>query len=134
MAGRRPLTTGHVERLVGSNRAKDRLRVFLETLRGTLDVPTACQALELCESHFHYARGKWLQEALELLEPRRMGRPPQPVDVTELTRERDRLLAEVQQLREALQGSEVRQEIVQILATPADSGGEKNDRVGPRPR
>ncbi len=71
--GRKPLATGHVNTLAGSTRAKDRLRVFLQTLRGELTVPKACEELGLSESQFHWVRGQWLQEALELLEPRPLG-------------------------------------------------------------
>lgn len=78
--GRKPLVTGHVDTLAGSTRAKDRLRVFLETLRGELTVPKACEELALSESQFHWARGQWLQEALELLESRPLGRPKQQPD------------------------------------------------------
>ena len=74
--GRKPLTTEHVNTLAGSSRAKDRLRVILETLRGELTIPDACSLLGIGEAQFHHLRHTWLQEAVELLEPRRVGRPP----------------------------------------------------------
>ena len=77
--GRKPLATGHVDRLDGSERAKERMTIILETLRGQMTIPVACQALGVCESRFHALRQDWLQESLELLEPRRPGRPPKPV-------------------------------------------------------
>ena len=77
--GRKPLATGHVDRLDGSERAKERMTVILETLRGQMTIPVACQALGVSESRFHALRQHWLQECLELLEPRRPGRPPKPV-------------------------------------------------------
>ena len=40
--GRKPLATGHVDRLQGSEPAKQRLAVLLETLHGVLPVPEAC--------------------------------------------------------------------------------------------
>jgi transposase-like protein len=109
--GRKPLSTAHVDHLYGSTRAKDRLRIFLETLRGTLTIPEACQLLELSEAQFHHARHKWLQESLELLEPRRVGRPPKQEDPAELTRQCARLEAEIETLRSEVQGAQVREEI-----------------------
>jgi transposase InsO family protein len=43
-------------------------------------VPEACRRLGIGESRFHDLRGAWLQEALELLEPRPLGRPPRAAD------------------------------------------------------
>ena len=77
-AGRKPLTTGHVENLDGSESAKQRLSAILETLRGAVTIPTASQSLGVCESRFHALRSDWLQQSLELLEPRKLGRPSKP--------------------------------------------------------
>jgi hypothetical protein len=74
--GRRPLAAGHVEHLNGSELAKLRLSLILRTMLGELSVAEACAELEVCESRFHALRTHWLQESLELLEPRRTGRPP----------------------------------------------------------
>ena len=133
-AGRKPLSMGHLDQLNGSARAKDRLRVFLETLRGTLAIADACELLGLSESHFHQARHSWLQEALELLEPRRMGRPPKQEDATELRRQRDQLEAEVMNLRSELEGARVREEIARIL-TAGEPGKKTTERtMGAKPR
>jgi len=128
--GRKPLTTQHVDRLYGSTRAKDRLRIFLETLRGVLTIPDACQLLELSEAQFHHLRHTWLQEALELLEPRRVGRPPKEQDGAELTRQCTQLEAEVTRLRAQVQGAQVREEIARILADPGSGPGKKKDDTG----
>jgi hypothetical protein len=129
--GRKPLTTKHVDRLYGSTRAKDRLRIFLETLRGMLTIPEACKLLELSEAQFHHLRHTWLQEALELLEPRRVGRPPREQDAAELTQQCAQLEAEVARLRAEVQGSQVREEIAKILADPAGGPGKKTEHEGP---
>jgi hypothetical protein len=76
--GRPPLAEGHVENLSGSPRAKDRLLAILKTLSGEWTVPEAAAMLGICESRFHALRQQWLSEAVELLEPRPMGRPPRP--------------------------------------------------------
>jgi hypothetical protein len=111
--GRKPLSTGHVDHLCGSSRAKDRLRIFLETLQGTLTVPDACQLLELGEAQFHHLRRVWLQDALDALEPRRLGRPPKQESTADLSRRCAELEEEIQTLR------------AQILAHPTQQAGTK---------
>jgi transposase-like protein len=123
MAGRKPLELAHVDALDGSERAKERLRVFLETLRGELSVPEACQRLGLHESYFHELRHRWLQDALTLLEPQPVGRPvqkPPREEPPELARENARLAAEAEALREELCASQVREEITRIKSAPPD--------------
>jgi hypothetical protein len=122
MAGRKPLELAHVDALDGSDRAKQRMRAFLETLQGTLAVEEACQRLSLHESHFHEARRRWLQASLALLEPQRVGRPPRE-EPSPLALENKRLSAEAAALREELRGAIVRQEIAQILGAPANASG-----------
>lgn len=124
--GRKPFTTDHVNSLAGSSRAKDRLRVILETLRGELTIPDACSLLGIREAQFHHLRHMWLQEAVELLEPRRVGRPRKQHDVGELTRQCAQLQSEVQSLRAQVQGAQVREEIAEILANPMVEPGKKN--------
>ena len=111
-AGRKPLGTGHVDQLSGSERAKLRLTTILETLRGELKIADACQVLGVCESRFFAMRNEWLQEALELLEPRIIGRPSKsPADPRQ--RELEQTVAQLQQqLREV----QVRRDVDQILA------------------
>ena len=132
-AGRKPLSTGHVDRLYGSTRAKDRMRIFLETLRAAMTVPEACQLLEVSEAQFHHLRHTWLQESVELLEPRRVGRPSRQVDAADLSDQCAQLQAEVAQLRAELQGAEVREEISRILADPTGNPGKKTADGTPSP-
>lgn len=129
MAGRKPLELGHVEALDGSDRAKERMRVFFETLHGELAVPEACQRLGVHESYFHELRHRWLQGALEILEPRPVGRPPQqpPPQENPLARDIARLTAEAESLREELRAAAVRAEIERIksgatLGAPGGAG------------
>jgi hypothetical protein len=51
--GRKPEGTGHVERLSGSEVAKQRLTTILETLAGKITVPEACARLGIREARFH---------------------------------------------------------------------------------
>ena len=113
--GRKPQGTQHVERLSGSESAKQRLTTILETLRGELTVPEACARLGIHESRFHALRNAWLQEALDLLEPRRLGRPPQTVDVAELLSRLQTSETENATLRQQLLAAEVRRELAEAL-------------------
>ena len=75
--GRKPTGAQLVERLEGSEHAKTRLKVILETLSGQRTIPDACEELGIQESMFHRVRSEVLQTALGRLEPRPLGRPPQ---------------------------------------------------------
>ena len=77
--GRKPTGTNLVEHLDGSERAKTRLKAILETLSGARSIPEVCEDLGINESMFHRVRSEVLQTALERLEPRPLGRPPQAV-------------------------------------------------------
>ena len=76
--GRKPQGTGLVNPLAGSQHAKRRLTLFLQTLSGQCSVGAACTELGIGESRFFAQRAAWLQQSLELLEPRTPGRPPKP--------------------------------------------------------
>jgi len=112
--GRKPLATGHVESLSGSPRAKQRLEAILGTVTGELTIAEACATLDVCQSRFHALRHEWLQDALELLEPRPMGRPPKaspPADGDQVAK----LLVEKEELKRQLHVAEVRREIAAVL-------------------
>jgi len=113
--GRKPLATGHVDRLQGAELAKQRLTVILETLRGELAVPEAGARLGICESRFHALRGSWLQEALELLEPRPLGRPPQKAAAAEWQSRIQELEAEIRILRQQGSAADVRRDLAAVL-------------------
>lgn len=74
--GRKPKKLQHVEKLTGSDQARERMKWILATLSGEATIPDACQALDINESRFHQIRNAWLQGAMGLLEPARIGRPP----------------------------------------------------------
>ncbi len=107
--GRKPLAAGHVEHLSGSERAKRRLSMILRTMLGEMTVAEACQQLGIGESRFHTLRNDWLQESLELLEPRRIGRPPKS-DMADDSETGSRIA----QLQNALQQAEQALEVVQV--------------------
>lgn len=73
--GRKPQGAELVDALSGSDHAKARLKVFLETLSGELTADEACRRLGICASRFFEQRTAWLHDSIELLEPRAAGRP-----------------------------------------------------------
>jgi hypothetical protein len=62
--------------LHGSELARRRLEMILRTLSGELTVDEAFRERSIHASRFHL-RSRWLQQSLELLEPRPTGRPSQ---------------------------------------------------------
>jgi len=112
--GRKPLGAAHVDHLQGTQLAKRRLELILKTMRGELTIPEACRALSIGESRFHAMRNQWLQEALELLEPRRAGRPPKSADVPS-AEEVATLEAENEALRDRVLTAEVREQLARVM-------------------
>jgi transposase-like protein len=133
--GRKPLGAQLVDRLEGSEHAKLRLKVILETLAGRQTIPEACDALGIQESMLHRVRCEVLQTALDRLEPRPLGRPPQVPSaeaqrVAELEEENVRLRAE-------LRAAEIRRELAEKLpglSRPAAEPGKKTAHSVPRSR
>jgi len=72
--GRKPLALEHVQQLDGSDCAKQRMTMLLKTLQSDCSVGEARAQLGLSESQFHAVRHRWLQGALQLLEPQPPGR------------------------------------------------------------
>ena len=131
--GRKPLGAQLVDRLEGSEHAKNRLKVILETLAGRQTIPEACNELGIQESMLHRVRSEVLQTALGRLEPRPMGRPshaisPEDRRVIELEEENLRLRTE-------LRAAEIRRELAEKLpglSKPAAGPGKKTTRSDPR--
>jgi hypothetical protein len=78
MAGRKPVGPPLVRRLDGSEQAKDRMEIILQTVAGTITIRQACHRLGIDEARFFQLRTEALQAGLSRLEPRPLGRPPQP--------------------------------------------------------
>jgi hypothetical protein len=114
---------GHLETLGGSEHAKTRMTVFLKTLQGELTVVEACQILHIEETRFHAARKEWLVESVQLLEPRRMGRPVKTN--VETPEEVERLRVENQELRHRLRAMEVSLDVAMILSSESTATGKK---------
>jgi hypothetical protein len=108
MRGRHPSGPEYVATLDGSNQAKERLQVILETMRGSYGVQEACRRLQISEQRFYQLRTELLQAALQRLEPKPVGRPAQEAAQTEEMRA---LQARLVELETELRASQLREEI-----------------------
>jgi hypothetical protein len=132
--GRPPKGPALVAGLEGTEGAKRKLEVILETLGGSKTIEEACAALGVKEAMFHRSRGATLQAALAGLEPKPMGRPRKAVEaegshVVELERENA-------ELRRKLKEAEVREELMAALPSRRErvkEAGEKT-KAGPMKR
>jgi len=81
--GRKPGGPALADKVDGSESARLRLRVILETMSGDLSVEDACKRLAISEAMFYKLRSQFLQDAVGLLEPRKPGRKKQEPDPAE---------------------------------------------------
>jgi hypothetical protein len=102
-----------VDDLQGSGHAKKRLQLMLETISGTRTVSSACEELGINEAAFHKLRTRTLQEALEGLEPRPLGRPRHEASPEEI--EIEQLTEEIRDLKLRLQASRLREEVATVM-------------------
>jgi hypothetical protein len=133
MRGRTPAGPEYVDRLQGSDLAKERLKTVLETIAGNCRVTEACERLQICEQRFHQLRQQVLEAALTELEPRSPGRPaqtPSPAE-DELRQLRAELAAKDIELRAARAREEIALTLPRIVPAPADDSKKKTRR---RPR
>lgn len=125
--GRPPKGPELVAQLDGSDAAKERLRIILETLAGTMSVVHACALLGIGETRFHEMRQEALAAAGAALEPKPKGRPPTP-EPSEEARELQRLREQVLDLSIDLRAAQIREKIALVapqLLKPAPEDGAK---------
>jgi hypothetical protein len=130
MRGRRPTGPDFVQRLHGSDTAKQRLQAVLETLSGQSRVLEACDRLDICEQRFDQIRVEALQAALERLETRPAGRKAQTP--TPLEAENRLLQERIQSLEAELHAARVRTEVALALPPHGPAAAEK--KTPPRRR
>ena len=65
MRGRRPVGPEYAEQLVGSETAKLRAKVILETMAGKCRLKEACQLLGISEQRFHQLREEMMTAAVK---------------------------------------------------------------------
>jgi transposase-like protein len=118
-----------VDGIDGSPGAKRKLKLVLETLSGKKGVAEACDELGIGEAAFYKSRSRWLKGAVDLLEPRTLGRPAKEGEVVD-AEELRRLREENEALRWALRVQTVREEIAVAMPGLLDRArkGEKKTR------
>jgi len=108
-----------VQHLEGSERAKERLEVILETIAGQLTIEEACQQLGIKPAMLHQLRTEVLEAGLARLEPRPLGRPQQQTPAEEL--QLAALQRRVEELESELKIAAVREEIARVMPRRADA-------------
>jgi Helix-turn-helix domain len=94
MRGRQPVGPELAERVAGSDEARRRAKVVLQTMTGELRVQEACARLGISEQRFEAIRQEAIAGAVASLEPKPVGRPPRPAasaDAAEVARLRERI-------------------------------------------
>jgi transposase-like protein len=102
-----------VDGLEGSDEARRRLRIVLETISGQQTVADACAALGIGEAAFHKMRTQALESAIAGLEPGTPGRPrrEEPPEAAQV-REMEKKLFE---LKVDLRAAQIREEIAVMM-------------------
>src|SRR5262245_42654639 len=119
MRGRHPSGPEFVHKLHGTELAKERAQVLLETLSGTCRTTEACVRLKLSEQRFDQVRIEALQALVMSLELGSGGRPPKRRTEAEL--EVERLRAQIMELEAQLRAALVRAELAVTLTTKDES-------------
>ena len=133
-AGRPPLGSELVQRLEGSEHARRRLKLMLQTLAGHKTVVEASRELGISQQAFFERRAQWLQASLQELEPKAVGRPRREAD------ERDAQIQQMQQriveLEASVRAAKVREEIAMVMPHVLTRGKaqENGSKTYPRPR
>ena len=113
MRGRRPSGPNYVEQLPGSELARERAKVVLETLAGGCRVLEACRRLDISEPRFQQLRTQLVAAAVASMEPGRAGRPAHT-----LSPEQEEIAALKRQLADLeveLRAARAREEIALVL-------------------
>jgi hypothetical protein len=111
--GRPPAGPEVVANVAGSDVAKERVRLILETVAGKMSVADACEKLAISEARFRELRDELLQAAVARLEPKPAGRPRQhtPEELARISQ----LEAQVEHLKVELRASQIREEIALVM-------------------
>ena len=121
--GRPGKGVGHVDKLQGSEHAKERLRVILEVTGGSVSRKDGAAILGLSERTYRELRDRAFAGALASLEPRPPGRPRKPASSCESDAE-----SELEELRIELELMQLREEIALLMP---ELVRRKGDRIPP---
>ena len=131
-AGRKPMGPALVQHLEGSERAKQRLEVILETITGELTIDQACEFLGIKPAMLYRLRTEVLEAGLARLEPRPLGRPRQVPSAEQLRCEE--LQGQVAELQSELKISAVREEVARVMPHLAEQDSPGKKTTHPRKR
>jgi mRNA-degrading endonuclease toxin of MazEF toxin-antitoxin module len=132
MRGRLPSGPEYVQHLQGSEQAKERLQVVLETMAGNRRIGEACQWLGISEQRFYQLRLELLQAALQRLEPKSAGRPRQ--EATATVAEVAALRQQVDELEMELAAARLREELALAGLGGCRPPAEPEKKTTPRQR
>lgn len=125
MAGRHPSGPEFVEKLKGSNKAKERAQALLETVADRCRVLEACERLGIKEARFDQLRYEGLQAIVDALEEQRPGRKPRDESPAEV--ENQRLRERIAQLEAELQAALLKVELAVGLPRVGESPQKKRE-------
>jgi hypothetical protein len=132
MRGRYPLGLEAVDKLEGSEQAKEGMKVIMETLTGKCRLQEACARLGISEPRFQQLRQEFLEGGLASLEPGTAGRPAQVPSATEVRVQEPE--ARLAALQVEYHTAQLREEIGVILPrvgqAPAEPGKKRPRRAG----
>jgi len=123
MRGRHPTGPELVDRLTGSEQARERVKVVLQTMTGELRVQEACEVLHLSEQRFDELRLEAIQAAVASLEPKPAGRPPRPTTID--AAEAEQLRQRVAELEAELAVATVRADLAAALPRAGRDSGKR---------
>jgi len=123
MRGRRPTGPELVDRLAGSEQARERVKVVLQTMTGELRVQEACAQLQISEQRFDELRLEAIQAAVSSLEPKPAGRPPRMTTID--AAEAERLQTRVAELEAELAVATVRADLAAALPRVGRDSGKR---------
>lgn len=136
MRGRKPVGPEYTDKLSGSETAKRRAKVILETIAGTCRVQEACERLGISEQRFHQLREEMMAAAIQALEPGHAGRPahtPTPAEEQVVALEQKLAVQEIE-LRAAKARAEIAVIMPKVEHPPSDEPEKKMPQPMPKPK
>ena len=131
MRGRKPVGPEYADKLQGSDTAKLRAKVILETMMGTCRVLEACARLGISEQRFHQLREEMMAAAVQALEPGHAGRPahtPTPAEEQVVALEQQLVDKDVE-----LRAAKARAELAVIMPAVTQGPVELKKKTPPHP-
>lgn len=135
MRGRRPVGPEYADKLQGSDVAKERVKIILETMTGACRLKEACARLGICEQRFHQLREEMMTAAVKALEPGQAGRPahtPTPAE-EQVVALQQKLADQEVELRTAKARAEIAVIMPEVKHQPPDAS-EKKTTAPPPPK